>query len=151
MSEPRTVRVERVIAAPRATVWSVLVDYPRYGEWNPFTVGVTTPGAVGDPVRLDVQLGGKRLVMNERMRVFEPGVCVGWGLRVGAGLLLDCTRVQAIEAVDDATTRYVCHEAFKGLLVPLFYNRLHAELVAGFQANADALAARAEAIALAGG
>ncbi len=72
MKTPPTVRVELVIAAPRPAVWGVLVDFTRYPEWNPFTVGVQTTGRVGDPVLLDVQLGRRRLMMRERMRVNEP-------------------------------------------------------------------------------
>lgn len=40
------------IDAPAAYVWEVLVDYPRYPEWNPFTVRVDTTLVIGDPIDL---------------------------------------------------------------------------------------------------
>ncbi len=137
-----TVRVELVIPAPPRAVWDVLIDFPRYPEWNPFTVGVETSGRVGDPVLLDVQLGGRRLSMRERMRVHEPGRRIGWGLRILGGVLLDCTRVQELEDLGDGRTRYVCHESFRGLLVPLFFNRYREAMQRGFMAAGEALARR---------
>jgi hypothetical protein len=40
------------IDAPAAYVWGVLIDYPRYPEWNPFTVKVETTLVIGDPIDL---------------------------------------------------------------------------------------------------
>jgi hypothetical protein len=45
-----SVRVE--IAAPAAFVWDVLVDYPNYPQWNPYTVSVATTLEIGDPIDL---------------------------------------------------------------------------------------------------
>jgi hypothetical protein len=144
--EPPTVRVELSIAAPRAVVWDVLVDFARYPEWNPFTVGVKTSGRVGDPVLLDVQLGARRMKMRERMRMHEPGRRIGWGLYVLGGVLLDCTRVQELEDAPDGGTRYACHESFRGWLVPLFFERYRDSMQRGFMAAAEALSLRATAL-----
>jgi hypothetical protein len=141
--------VELVIEAPRRTVWDVLVDFPRYAEWNPFTIGVETSGRVGDPVLLDVQLGRRRTKMRERLRVNDPPRRIGWGLRILGGVLLDCTRVQELEDAGDGRTRYVCHESFRGLLVPLFFDRYRDSMQEGFEAAARALAQRAECLSCA--
>ena len=39
------VTVERTLAAPRASVWAVLADYPNIGDWND---GVQNSYAIGD-------------------------------------------------------------------------------------------------------
>ena len=142
MKDVPTVRVELIIPAPRRAVWEVLVDFARYPEWNPFTIGVDTTGRIGDPVLLDVNLGGRRMKMRERMRVFEPQRRVGWGLHLLGGSLLDCTRVQELEDAGEGSTRYVCHEAFRGLSVPLFYGLFRRAMQEGFEANAQALSRR---------
>lgn len=147
MSAGSTVRTERIIAAPRLAVWDVLVDFARYPEWNPFTVGVQTTGRIGDRVLLDVILGGRRLKMRERMRVYEPERRIGWGLSVLGGVLLDCTRVQELEDVGEGSTRYVCHESFRGLGAPLILLLYRARMQAGFDANAQALGRRVTALA----
>lgn len=142
MTDLPTVRVELVIPAPRRVVWDVLVDYGRYPEWNPFTVGVTTRGRVGDSVLLDVRLAGRTLKLRERIRVYEPLRRVGWGLNLLHGTLLDCTRVQELEDAADGTTRYVCFESFRGLCVPLFFGWTRAAMQEGFEATAHALSQR---------
>jgi hypothetical protein len=144
-ASPPTVRVETTIAASRAAVWSVLVDFARYPEWNPFTVRVETGGKVGDSVVMHVMLGGKLMRIRERMRVYEPEQRFGWGLNVARGFLLDCTRVQELERLDAGRTLYRCHESFHGLLVPLFFRRYERRMHEGFAAVAEALKRRVEA------
>jgi hypothetical protein len=142
MKTPPTVRVESIIPASRRSVWDVLVDFARYPEWNPFTVRVDTTGRIGDRVRMEVLLGGRRMTMRERMRVHEPPRRIGWGLHIGGGYLLDCTRVQELEELGERRTRYVCHESFRGLSVPLFFARYEQAMREGFEAVAQALGAR---------
>lgn len=140
----RRVRVETTIGAPLAAVWGVLVDFTRYPEWNPFTTRVETTGRVGARVLMDVRLGKRRLRMRERVRVNEPMKRIGWGLYIGGGRLLDCTRVQELAAIDERTTRYTCEEAFRGWLVPLFFGWTERAMHDGFAATAAALKRRAE-------
>jgi hypothetical protein len=147
---PPTVSVQTLIEAPLKVVWAVLVDFKRYPEWNPFTVRVETSSRVGDSVLMDVMLGGKLLRLRERMRVFEPERRFGWGLYIGRGHLLDCIRVQQLESVAERRTRYLCHEAFRGLLVPLFFRRYEERMKRGFVDAAEALKRRAEQVAAAG-
>lgn len=142
---PRCVRSERLIRAPLEHVWRVLVDFEAYSEWNPFTPGVSTDRVVGGPVTLRVALGGMNLTMHERLTRWDEGRAVAWGLRWGKGRILDCDRVQALERVDERTTRYRCHEAFDGLLAPLVHLLYRGPMQTGFDAAADALTRRAEA------
>lgn len=149
-THPRCVRNERTIRAPIEHVWSVLVDFDRYPEWNPFTPGVTTDRRVGGPVKLEVRMGGRNLTMNETMAHYDEGRSVAWGLRWGRGLVLDCARVQELSRIDATTTRYRCHEAFDGLLAPLVYALYRKPMQHGFDAAADALLTRCEATYRAG-
>jgi hypothetical protein len=141
-----TVRTETVIMAPRKAVWDVLVDFPKYEAWNPFTVRVRTTAQLGEPVFMDVEMGSRRMKLKERIRVHEPHRRIGWWLRIGGGLLLDCTRVQELEDVAGGGTRYVCYESFRGLLVPLFFRRYQARMQRGFDAAARALKERVESL-----
>ena len=43
------------INAPAAFVWDVLVDYPKYPEWNPYTIAAETTLELGD--RIDLAKG----------------------------------------------------------------------------------------------
>jgi hypothetical protein len=141
---PRCVRNERTIRAPIEHAWAVLTDFPRYGEWNPFTYGVKCDGVVGHPVTLSVKLGGRKITMHERLTRYDEGRALAWGVKWMRGITLDCDRVQALERIDDKTTRYRCHEAFDGLMAPIVYRFYRAPVQAGFDATADAFVARCE-------
>lgn len=68
-----SVRVE--IDAPAAFVWDVLVDYPSYPEWNPYTVaGVTTLeiGAAIDLTLPPYDGSDELFVTREFIRVVDP-------------------------------------------------------------------------------
>ena len=63
------------IDAPAAFVWDVLVDYPSYPEWNPYTIAVETTLEIGD--RIDLTLpnpdGSDGTMLNrEFIRVVDP-------------------------------------------------------------------------------
>lgn len=40
------------IDAPAQFVWDVLIDYPNYPQWNPYTVAVATTLNLDDPIDL---------------------------------------------------------------------------------------------------
>jgi len=66
-------RVE--IAAPARFVWDVLVDYPRYPEWNPYTVAVAPTLDIGDPIDLTLPNpdgSAGTFVNREYIRVVDP-------------------------------------------------------------------------------
>ena len=66
-------RVE--IAAPARFVWDVLVDYPSYPLWNPYTVAVATTLAIGDPIDLTLPNpdgSAGTFVNREYIRVVDP-------------------------------------------------------------------------------
>ena len=68
-----SLRVE--IAASAPFVWDVLVDYPRYPEWNPYTVAVETTLVVGDPIDLTLPNpdgSSGTFVNREYIRVVDP-------------------------------------------------------------------------------
>ena len=63
------------IDAPAAFVWDVLLDYPHYPQWNPYTLAVATTLAVGSPIDLTLPRpdGSEGTwVSREYIRVVEP-------------------------------------------------------------------------------
>lgn len=144
------------IDAPIQTVWEVMTDTERYGEWNPFIrrVECARPPTVGTPIRLHVEFAnGKQVVSPERITVTEPPgddggtwratlayVYEGWPSRLG---LVRGTRWQRLEQRQGGPTRYSTVEVFSGPLVALAGP---ARVEEGFGRHAAALKARAEAL-----
>ena len=135
-----------VINAPREWVWSVLLDLPRYGEWNPFTYRVDTTLDIGDPVDLYVRMPirGDRM-QKEYVRIVESPSTLAWGMHMGSRLLLKAQRQQQLDAIDKTRCTYQTWDAFSGLLTPVVTGLFGADIVNGFNAMAYALKQRAEA------
>ncbi|MFD5830589.1 SRPBCC family protein [Lentzea sp. NPDC060358] len=63
------------IDAPAEFVWDVLLDYPNYPRWNPYTVAVDTTLEIGSPIDLTLPRpdGGEGTwVSREYVRAVEP-------------------------------------------------------------------------------
>lgn len=140
-----------LIDAPLARVWEVVLDFSRYGAWNPFVIAVEDlhgPPAPGVPFALRVRwASGRTLVTRERFTSIEPPAgdrarlayrFDSWAHRLG---LVRAEREQLLQRLDDGRTRYDTSERFGGLLarlVPL------SAVQDGFERQARALKARAE-------
>lgn len=136
------------IHAPVATVWEVLVDFERYGEWNAFTPSVVCDGTLGSSVTIRVCFEGagpRRQV--EVLNVLEPPHRLAWGVIMGTRALLVANRYQELEAIDAGRTRYTTIDYVSGLLAPLVRLLYADQMRKGFQTAADGLKARSESLA----
>ncbi len=139
-----TYRSEILIEASPERVWEVLVDLPRYGDWNPFTVAVRSPLEVGTDVDMEVLLNGRLHRQRETVRVVQPHRCLSWGMQLGPRWLLRAERQQTLASEGDSSTRYVTEDRIEGWLAPVV-DVLYAEtLQEGFAAMAAALKQRVE-------
>ena len=133
------------IDAPAERVWNILVDFERYGEWNPFTTRVDATLEIGAPVMLHVRLGPLQRKQPERIETVEPPHLLTWGTTMGHPVLLSALREQRLEALSETRCRYRTTDATSGLLTP-FVAALFGRLIRqGFNDMAAALKARAEA------
>src|SRR5687768_12648923 len=63
------------INAPAAFVWDVLVDYPSYPEWNPYTIAAETTLELDDRIDLTLpQVDGSdsTFINREFIRIVDP-------------------------------------------------------------------------------
>lgn len=74
----KSIRVEREVAAPAETVWALVSDVTRMGEWSPETtrgqwLGSTTGPAVGARFKGTNQLGSRKWQTVATVVECEPG------------------------------------------------------------------------------
>ncbi|WP_374524008.1 SRPBCC domain-containing protein [Sphingopyxis sp.] len=144
------VRSERVeIAAPAAVVWAILLDLPRYGEWNPFCIAAESTLEMGAPVHMTLKSyieEGVTFPNCEYVCAFEPERLLSWALPHDDAWPYPARRDQIIEPLGDEACAYHSTDAFLGP------NGIHVMRFAGpwvkraFDDTAYALKARAEAM-----
>ena len=135
------------IAVPAAFAWEVLLDYPRYPEWNPFTVRVESTCAVGDPVDLylpDPRRPGELLHQREWVVVCDPPRHFAYEMRPTDELPVGGRRDQYLEPVGASACRYWTTDAFLGPHADAVMRHSGAWVKDGLDAMAVAFQARAE-------
>lgn len=134
------------IAAPAAFVWDVLVDYPRYPEWNPYTIAVETSLELGD--RIDLTLpdpdGSDGTILNrEFIRVVDPPHHLRYDTGSEYPGLLGMRDQYVTELGSDRCSYYTA-DTLSGELADLVMETNGAWIKAGFDSVAKALRVRAE-------
>lgn len=137
-----------IINAPIERVWEVLMDLPRYPEWNPFTYEVVPhdgslyPGANVD-LYVRMPLRGDR-VSTEKVARLEAPTQLAWGMTMINPWLLKAQRDQVLEKLDDNRCSYQTWDAFRGLLTPVVVGLFGKDMKNGFDGVAHALKKRCE-------
>jgi hypothetical protein len=133
------------INARPAAVWSVLVDFPSYPDWNPFMRSVTGTPAEGE--RLTISLKPP----NGREWTFHPVVLeatdnreLRWRGSLSIPGLFAGERFLRIDTPEPGKVLFTHGERFSGILVPAFKSYLNASIRAGFIEMNQALKSRAE-------
>lgn len=134
------------IAAPASFVWDVLIDYPRYPEWNPYTVAVETTLEIGESIDLTLPNpdGSPGTFVN---REFIRVVDAPSHLRYDTGDLvpgLMGSRDQYVEPIGSDRCRYRTTDTFTGENAGPAVQHHGRWIEAGFNAAAYALKERAE-------
>jgi hypothetical protein len=146
-----TLHTEIEIAAPPATVWAILTDFPNQPSWNPSIVSIEAEGPLAPGTRL--RFVGRRNDRGATMR-FRPTVLAAeagrelrWLGRLGVRGVFDGEHVFRLEPLPDSRTRFVQEEHFRGVLVPFLRRMLERDTRREFEATNAALAERAAVVA----
>jgi hypothetical protein len=134
------------IEATASTVWSIVADLAKYPEWNPFIPSISGELRVG--ARLEVEIrpeGGSSMRFRPTLLVADAGRELRWRGRLGVPGLFDGTHSLRVEAIDATRSRFIHHESFRGILVPLVWRgKMRRGTELGFARTASALKERAE-------
>ncbi len=134
------------IEAPAAFVWDVLVDYPSYPEWNPYTIAVDTTLEIGD--RIDLTLpnpdGSDGTMLNrEFIRVVDPPHHLRYDTGEEYPGLIGM-RDQYVTELEPGRCTYYTTDTLSGELADLVMETNGDWIKAGFDSVAIALKTRAE-------
>jgi hypothetical protein len=134
------------IAASPERVWDILTDFAAYPRWNPFIRSISGKLEVGE--RLEARLeppGGRGITLRPTVLSAEPNRQLRWLGHLLVPGLFDGEHTLATKPLEENRVRFVQHEVFKGVLVPLVARSL-ANTLRGFEEMNEALKEQAEAL-----
>lgn len=132
------------IEAPAERVWATLVDFASYGAWNPFVLRVRGTPTLGEPVRLTVQLAGRKIGRTHIVSRVEPSTTLAWTIQTSAPWWIHGERIQRIEPLGPDRCRYTNDEQVHGLLGLVVGPLMGASVRAGLEAAGRGLKAHCE-------
>ena len=137
-----------VINAPASLVWEILIDMPKYGDWNPFCVECSSTLEMGAPVNMKLKsyVDAEPAYFNncEFVCAYEPNKQISWALPHYDEWPYPARRDQFIEELGPEKCEYYSTDQFLGP------NGIHVMRFAGpwvkkaFDDTAHALKAHAE-------
>jgi len=139
-------RTEIDINAPREKVWTVLTDFARYHEWNPFITHIAGELRAGSRLELTISPPESgEMAFRPDVVVCNPGEELRWrGKLLFMGL---CDGEHFFRLSDGAAggTKFVHGEDFTGLFVR-FLNNKFTQVARGFVYMNTALKKRVESL-----
>ena len=141
----KEIRTEIEINASVTAVWSILTDFSRHADWNPFIREIS--GELRRGAQLQVKLGppGKRAMkFKPIVQSVEPEKAFRWLGRLFIPGLFDGEHIFELETAGKNTTRFIQREKFNGILVGIFRKSLDTDIKSGFIAMNEALKREAE-------
>ena len=133
-----------VINASPSAVWRVLMDWPRFGAWNPFLTDVEGEPRLGS--RLSVRItppGGKPMRFRPKLTALEAESRLQWLGRAGLPGMFDGRHTFTLTALPEGRTWFEQDETFTGLLT-WFTGALLKRTQRGFKQMNQALAERCQ-------
>jgi hypothetical protein len=137
------IHTEETIEATADEVWSVLTDFPTYGEWNPGMEQVDGEAVVGTRLTIRFTPKGRRsMTIRPTVLTAEPGHELRWLGRLLVPGLFDGEHRFTIDEREPGRVAFVQAERFRGLLVPFLRRMIEVDTVATFRMVDEALSAR---------
>jgi len=146
LREGHEIATEIEIAAAPHRVWSVLLDFASYPEWNPMIRSIEGVAREGEQLRISIQpQDGLSMTLRPRILKAIHSRELRWRGRLAVPGLLEGEHYFLIESMGPEHVRFTQGERFSGILYRLFRKRFRAVTRAGFEAANDALKLRCEA------
>jgi hypothetical protein len=131
-------------ATPEA-VWSVLVDFASYEQWNPFIRSLQGTALAGSPLIVRIQpSGASAMTFRPTVLIADPPREIRWLGKLFIRGLFDGEHAFVIRELPGGRSRFEQSERFTGLLVALLRRALDRDTKRGFEAMNLALKQRAE-------
>ncbi|MCW5906483.1 MAG: SRPBCC domain-containing protein [Chitinophagales bacterium] len=140
----KKLETEIIINAPAEKVWSILTDFGKFSEWNPFILSIEGKKEVGAQLKVVLKNGKGTSVFAPKVLVSEQNRTFEWLGSLPVPGLFNGQHKFHIETISDNQVKFIHNEQFSGLLAGLLMKMIGEETRKGFIAMNDALKKRAE-------
>ena len=116
-SAPVTAHVQIDIAAPPPRVWALLVDAPRWPEWEKTISHVSTVGPLSPGQRFTWGEGAQ--TVHSQVQLFQPEQRLGW---TGTAYTAKAVHLWTLTPEADGHTLVTVNESMDGFLMARFFS-----------------------------
>ncbi|MEU2872881.1 SRPBCC domain-containing protein [Streptomyces olivoreticuli] len=143
----RSIETSVAIDAPLDVVWGVVVDFDRYGEWNPFILEARGKAEVGQELRLRMQRPkkSKEEVHHPTVTAVEENRHLQWSGIIRHATVFRARHEFLLDELESGGVRLRQREDFGGLTMP-FAGGMVWRIEEGFMLMNAALKVRAESL-----
>jgi hypothetical protein len=134
------------IEASKEEVWSILIDFPAYPQWNPFIKSISGEPRAGAMLDVHIQPPDQRgITLHPTVLSAIPGQELKWLGHLFIPGVFDGEHHLLIHGMSTDRVSFVQEEVFKGVLIP-FTGKMLDSTRQGFEQMNEALKKRAEAV-----
>lgn len=112
----KQIKTEIIINASKEKVWSILTDFPRYSDWNPFIVNVDGQLVKGKKLKNTLRNGEKKMVFRPTVLSVVPNRYFDWIGSLFVKGLFDGHHYFGIEELAANQVKLTHGETFSGIL-----------------------------------
>lgn len=130
----KEIKTEILINATPEKIWSILINFDNYTNWNPFIKSIKGEVKVGNIITARIEPPeAKGMTFKPKILIFETNKELKWlGHLLFAGLFDGEHKFELIDH-GNGTTTFRQSEKFNGILVPLFKKQLDNNTKKGFE------------------
>lgn len=133
------------IEADPAAIWSILMEFPSYPDWNPYIRRIAGTPEEGGRITITVQPPkGRALTVRPLVLECTENRELRWQGRLPVPGLFDGEHFMRIDSPAPGRARFIHGERFTGVLIPFCRRFLEGPVRAGFIEMNQALKSRAE-------
>jgi len=141
----KILRSEIVIRGTAEQVWSVLIEFKSYPQWNPFIKEASGKTEKGSRLKVTISPpDGNSMTFRPKVLDAVPTQRLRWLGHLLIPGLFDGEHEFRIEQISPGQSRFLQSEQFRGILVNLFPNAMYEKIQHGFEAMNSALKERVE-------
>lgn len=130
----RKLETEIVINAIPEVIWSILTDFEKYPNWNPFIISLEGNIEEGNTFTVTMkQPNSKAMSFKPKCTKFEKNKGFRWLGHLIIPGLFDGEHIFELIQNEGGSTKFVQRENFKGILVPLLWKNINTKTRLGFE------------------